>query len=124
MAGKTGAKSPHQHYVLMHGPGTVRSGKWKFYPWQEGKGGRRDAKKKNLSTEPVQLYDTVADISETKNLADQHPELTKRLQAVYLTHIADIKKNKRTTQLMKRPEKARSPDRPGQPKKPRKPKKK
>ena len=83
-----------------------------------------DAKKKNLSTEPVQLYDTVADISETKNLADQHPELTKRLQTVYLTHIADIKKNKRPTQLMKRPEKARSPDRPGQPKKPRKPKKK
>ncbi len=53
MAGKPGAKSPHEHYVLMHGPGTVRSGKWKFYPWQEGKGGRRDAKEKNLSSHPV-----------------------------------------------------------------------
>ncbi len=38
MSGSTNAKSPHEAYVLMHGPGTVRSGKWKFYPWQEGKG--------------------------------------------------------------------------------------
>jgi arylsulfatase A len=124
MSGKPGAKSPHEHYVLMHGPGTVRSGKWKFYPWREGKGGRRDAKRKNLSTEPVQLYDTVADISETKNLAAKHPELTKRLQAVYVAHLANVQKNKRPTQVMKRPKKASSPDRPGQPKKPRKPKKK
>ena len=126
MAGKPGAKSPHEHYVLMHGPGTVRSGKWKFYPWQEGKGGRRDAKEKNLSSHPVQLYDTVADIGETKNLAADHPELTKSLQAAYVAHLADIKMNKRPTQVMERPKKAASPDRPGQPrKKPnKKPKKK
>ena len=38
MSGAEDARSPHDDYVLMHGPGTVRSGKWKFYQWQEGKG--------------------------------------------------------------------------------------
>ena len=104
----------------MHGPGTVRSGKWKFYLWQEGKGGRRDAKRKNLSTDPVQLYDTVADISETKNLAATNPDITKRLQAAYDAHLTDIKKNRRPTQVMKRSKKALSPNRPNQPKKPKK----
>ncbi len=41
MEGKPGAKSPHLTYVLPHGPGTVRSGKWKFYPWREGRGSPR-----------------------------------------------------------------------------------
>jgi len=113
MSGKAGAKSPHENYVLMHGPGTVRSGKWKFYPWLEGKGGKRDAKKKNISTEPVQLYDTVTDIGETKNLAAQNPSVIKRMQAAYDSHLDEIKQNKRPTQQMPRPEKAPSPDRPG-----------
>ena len=113
MSGKAGAKSPHENYVLMHGPGTVRSGKWKFYPWQEGKGGKRDAKKKNSSTEPVQLYDTVADIGETKNLAAQNPSVIKRMQAAYDSHLNEIKQNKRPTRQMPRPEKAPSSDRPG-----------
>lgn len=43
MFGKKGVKSPHEAYCLMHGPGTVRSSKWKFYPWQEGKGNQRNA---------------------------------------------------------------------------------
>jgi hypothetical protein len=34
MEGEQGAKSPHETYALPHGPGTVRSGKWKYYPWQ------------------------------------------------------------------------------------------
>ena len=124
MSGKPSAKSPHENYVLMHGPGTVRSGKWKFYPWPEGKGGKRHDKAKNPSSEPVQLYDTLADIGETKNLAAKHPDIVKRMQTAYDSHVTEIKQNKRPTQFMKRPEKARSPDRPGQPKKPRKPKKK
>ena len=37
MEGKPESKSPHDTYCLLHGPGTVRSGKWKYYPWQEGK---------------------------------------------------------------------------------------
>ena len=52
MSGKTGAKSPHKNYVLMHGPGTVRSGKWKFYPWQEGKGGNATTRQENRLPNP------------------------------------------------------------------------
>ena len=113
MSGKQGAKSPHENYVLMHGPGTVRSGKWKFYPWREGKGGRRHDKTKNPSTDPVQLYDTLADIGETKNLAAKHPDVVKRMQTAYDSHIEEIKQHKRPTRGMNRPAKASSPERPG-----------
>ena len=103
MSGKTGAKSPHKNYVLMHGPGTVRSGKWKFYPWQEGKRGKRHDKTRKPSPEPVQLYDTLADIGETKNVASQYPEIVKRMQIAYGSHLTEIKANKRPAQEMKRP---------------------
>jgi arylsulfatase A len=115
MSGVKAAKSPHDTYVLMHGPGTVRSGKWKFYPWKEGKGGGRNAGPAN-STDPVQLYDTVADIGETKNLAAEYPEVVKRLQTAYDAHLAEIKANQRPTAVMSRPATAKSSDRPGGPK--------
>ncbi len=118
MAGDKDAKSPHPEYVLMHGPGTVRSGKWKFYPWQEGKGrGDRSKSKGALSDLPVQLYDTRKDIGETKNLAAEFPEVVKRLQVAYDTQVEEIKGNKRPTAEMHRPEGALSPQRPGGPKK-------
>jgi arylsulfatase A len=116
LAGEVGAKSPHECYVLMHGPGTVRSGKWKFYPWKEGKGGGRDAAKGPPSSEPVQLYDTVADIGETNNLAKENPEIVARLQAAYDAHLAEIKANQRPTATLVRPGNAESPERPGEPK--------
>ena len=103
MSGETSAKSPHKNYVLMHGPGTVRSGKWKFYPWMEGKGGKRHEKANNPSPYPVQLYDTLADIGETKNLASQYPNVVKQMQTAYDSHLVEIKANKRPTQEMKRP---------------------
>ena len=106
MSGKTDATSPHKNYVLMHGPGTVRSGKWKFYPWQEGKegkGGKRHDKTRKPSPEPVQLYDTLADIGETKNVASQYTEIVKRMQIAYGSHLSEIKANKRPAQEMKRP---------------------
>jgi arylsulfatase A-like enzyme len=102
MSGNTDATSPHKNYVLMHGPGTVRSGKWKFYPWQEGKGGKRHEKANNPSPEPVQLYDTVDDIGETKNLASQYPNIVKQMQIAYDSHLVEIKANKRPAQEMKR----------------------
>ncbi|MEM8735504.1 MAG: sulfatase-like hydrolase/transferase, partial [Planctomycetota bacterium] len=117
MSGVAEAKSPHEHYVLMHGPGTVRSGKWKFYPWQEGKGKgdwSRDKPSPELSTFPVQLYDTVADISETTNVAEQYPEVVKRLQATYDAHLAEIAANKRPTVELQRPPGALSAERPNQ----------
>ena len=87
----------------MHGPGAVRSGKWKFYPWKEGKGGKRHEKANNPSPDPVQLYDTLADIGETKNLASQYPNIVKQMQFAYDSHLVEIKANKRPTQEMKRP---------------------
>ena len=104
MSGAEDARSPHEAYVLMHGPGTVRSGKWKFYPWQEGKGKQsRDNATWKPSPDPVQLYDTVADIGETTNVAAKHPEIVKRLQIAYDTHVEEIKANQRPTAEMVRP---------------------
>ena len=110
----------------MHGPGTVRSGKWKFYPWQEGKGKQnRDNITWEPSTDPVQLYDTLADIGETSNLASTNPQIVKRLQAVYDAHVEEIKANQRPTAELVRPADALSPQRPGGPnKKPARKKKK
>lgn len=122
MSGKKESKSPHEEYVLMHGPGTVRSGKWKFYPWQEGKSGsRRDAtpRGRKLSPLPVQLYDTDADIGETTNLAEKHPQIVATLAKAYEQHVADIQANKRSTAIMIRPEGALSAELPGRAKKPR-----
>ena len=113
MSGKEDARSPHEFYVLMHGPGTVRSGKWKFYPWKEGKGGRRRVKPPvNPSPYPVQLYDTVADIGEKNNLAAANADVVQRLQAAYAAHIAEIKKNRRPTAAMPRKKSSSSAERP------------
>ncbi len=116
MQGTADARSPHETYCLLHGPGTVRSGKWKFYPWKEGKGGRRDdLRGRKPSPHPVQLYDTVADIGETKNLASEYPEVAKRLQAAYDAHVAELTANKRPTAEMVRRQDAPTANRPGPP---------
>ncbi len=120
MSGQENAKSPHDTYVLMHGPGTVRSGKWKFYPWPEGGGRQRNVVPKDglpLSKDPVQLYDTVADIGETTNLAAKYPNIVQRLQLAYDVHVADIEATRRPTATMIRPAGAPSAERPGVPKK-------
>jgi arylsulfatase A-like enzyme len=113
MSGKKGAKSPHDSYVLMHGPGTVRCGKWKFCPWAEGKGNqKRDGKRRVTSMFPVQLYDTIADIGETNNVAERNPDVVQRLQQAYDTHVAEITANQRQTADLIRPSDALSPARP------------
>jgi len=122
MSGVDGAKSPHDAYVLMHGPGTVRSGQWKFYPWAEGKHKQNGVKiVGEPSPDPVQLYDTVGDIGEIKNVAALHPEIVARLQSAYDTHVAEIKANQRPTFEMIRPDGALSPERPGGNRKKKKP---
>ncbi len=114
MSGAEGARSPHEAYVLLHGPGTVRSGKWKFYPWAEGKGGRQDNSKPPAAGPAVQLYDTVADIGEKKNLAEDYPEVVEQLQKAYDTFAAEVQKNRRPTAALERPAKAPSSERPAQ----------
>ena len=118
MLGEEGAASPHEHYVLTHGPGAVRSGKWKFYPWREGEGGRRDRRRpggpssKSKAGPPVQLYDTVADVGETRDVAAERPGVVAELRAAYDRHVAEIEANRRPTAPLRRPPGSPPADRP------------
>ena len=114
MSGQDGAKSPHETYCLMHGPGTVRSGKWKYYPWREGSD-KKSQRPSSVSADrpPVQLYDTVADISETTNVATKHPDVVERLQAAWEAHRKELQANRRPNADLIRPAGSHSPDRPG-----------
>jgi arylsulfatase A len=103
LLGDREASSPHEQYVLMHGPGTVRSGPWKFYPWKETNNGRNAIKDHIVSTEPVQLYHVVDDIGERKNVAADHPDVVVKLQAAYDAHVTEIRSNQRPTKIMRRP---------------------
>ena len=96
MFAKPGAKTPHDAYVFLHRNGGVRSGKWKFYPWREGSKGRKKGKKKpQPKGPPTQLYDLDADLAETKNLAEKHPDVVQRLANVYRETVASLKKSKK-----------------------------
>jgi len=111
MRGDGNAKSPHEAYVLMHGPGAVKAGKWRYYPWPESKG-RRNAPPPKSNEQPVQLYDSVADIGETTNLAADNPDVVKQLHAAYEAHLADINANRRPTAPLKRSTAVPTADRP------------
>lgn len=98
MRGDKQAKSPHEHYVLLHGAGSVRSGKWKYYPWPEGAGGGPNQKKKKAPAptgHPVQLYDLSSDVGETKNVAADHPQVVQQLHAAYVALKEEIAASKR-----------------------------
>jgi arylsulfatase A len=83
LLGEPGAKTPHEYYLFPHLKGALRSGNWKFYPWPEG-----------TAKEGVQLYDVGQDLAETKNIAAEHPDVVRRLQAAYQSMTDDLKKNK------------------------------
>lgn len=90
------AKTPHEHYAMLYKGGCVRSGKWKYYPFNAA-----EAKKAKLpkddprSKAPVQLYDLSADLFEENNLAEAHPEIVTRLHKAYTDLKTDIKENAR-----------------------------
>ncbi len=89
---ESGAKSPHETYVFPHLAGAVRSGQWKFYPWPEGQGkGKKELPVKGAK---VQLYDLEKDLGESKNVAEQFPQVVARLSDVYRQFLVDVQKNK------------------------------
>jgi arylsulfatase A-like enzyme len=81
MAGRSRAKSPHEafYYYQMDQLQAVRSGKWKLHlPLK--------MKKRNwgkgIPDVPLQLYDLEQDVAEKNNVADQHPDVVKRLRGL------------------------------------------
>ncbi|PYK62109.1 MAG: arylsulfatase [Verrucomicrobia bacterium] len=89
MSGQPGAKSPHEAYFYYWAKHlqAVRSGKWKLHlthdydhpdpPGHDGKPGKYAKREIGLA-----LFDLETDVSETNNLAAQHPDLVARLQAL------------------------------------------
>jgi len=88
LANKRGAQSPHDAFYFYWGKElhAVRSGKWKLHlphPYQHlesagggGKPGRYVKQEIGLS-----LFDLEKDAGETTNVADQNPEVVKKLMA-------------------------------------------
>ncbi len=102
MTGKPGATSPHEalYYYPKQTtvPMAVRCGKWKLHKagkryktWKDDNG-RWMHRKVEL---PTELYDLEADIGETRNLADAHPEVVRRLTEMMDRFDADLKKHSR-----------------------------
>ena len=69
---------------------SIRQGRWKLElcPGSGGWSDPRDPAALEQGLPPIQLYDMEADVSETVNLAEQHPEVVARL-LVELTHSVD-----------------------------------
>ncbi len=78
ISGQPGAKSPYEafYYYYLEQLQAVRSGKWKLYlplenKWRSFRGDTEPC--------PAELYDLVADLGETTNLVDKHPDVVQRL---------------------------------------------
>ena len=80
LSGQPGAKSPHEAFFFyyMEQLQAVRSGKWKLYLPLEKKWTSFSGK---TEPSPARLFDLEADLGETTNLAEKHPEVVRRLMA-------------------------------------------
>ncbi|MEI7730333.1 MAG: sulfatase [Verrucomicrobiota bacterium] len=94
ISGQPGAKNPHSSYWFYYEVNQLQAvtsgdGRWKLqfphtYRTLGGKPGGRDGKPapyEQRKLEQAELYDLVADISETTDLAAKHPEIARQLEA-------------------------------------------
>jgi arylsulfatase A-like enzyme len=97
MSCQSGAKSPYE--AFFYSTSGVRCGKWKLHlPRNSDLQNVRDSKGKYVRRSmrtPVQLYDLETDVSESKNLAAQHPDIVQRLTKLIEEHNKDLKANSR-----------------------------
>jgi arylsulfatase A len=94
IAHQAGAKNPHEAYWFYYDVNALQAvasgdGRWKLqfphtYPTMKGQKPGRDGvpgEYANIKIETEELYDLVHDISETNNVAAQHPDIVKQLEA-------------------------------------------
>ena len=99
MAARPGAASPHEAFFY-HSTGgaleAVRSGKWKLLVKRPRR--RRPRKGEPPASQPAptfELYDLQADIGESNNLADRHPDVVRRLKALMDAFDEEVTRNAR-----------------------------
>ncbi len=94
IAGEKNAVNPHEGYAFYYEQNQLQAvtsgdGRWKLqlphaYRTLAGRPGGKDgipAKYENRKLEKAELYDLVSDIGESKDVAAEHPEIVKRLEA-------------------------------------------
>jgi arylsulfatase A-like enzyme len=86
LAKEPGARDPHDALYFYWGSElhAIRSGKWKLHlphPYQSLESAGTDGKPGKYVTKKIELslFDLDADIGETTNIADRHPDIVKRL---------------------------------------------
>ena len=92
MFGKPGARSPHEVFYCYYAGGqlhAVRDRRWKLhfphkYRTLNGRPGGKDGMPVSYDTAEIglALFDLKNDVGETTNVADQYPEVVRRLQAL------------------------------------------
>jgi arylsulfatase A-like enzyme len=99
MTGAPDLPSPHEAYYLYYGTElqAIRSGRWKLhfphaYRTLSGRPGGTGGKsvKYDQATIELSLFDLQADVGETTNVADQHPDVVRRLTALAETAREDL----------------------------------
>jgi arylsulfatase A len=101
MAGQDGARSPHEalfFYYHRNDLEAMRSGRWKLHfphgyrsmegrePGHGGTPGKYDYDRRT----GLELYDLSVDVGESENVADEHPEVVRRLLELADTMRADL----------------------------------
>ncbi len=93
ISGEPGARSPHDAYAIYYRRNELHamiSGHWKLYlphsyrtlNGRRGGTGGRPVRYDTEHVDVVELYDLQSDIGETRDVADRHPDVVKRLLAL------------------------------------------